>query len=60
MVQKYGAEIYGSSAQLGSGSSLISCTVGNFVDLTHIKKEAKNQGYAQLRKSCDVSCEKVL
>ena len=53
MVQKYGGEIYGGSAQLGSGGSLISCTVGTFVDLTHIKKEAKNNGYKQLRDSCD-------
>ena len=44
MVQKYGAEIYGSSAQLngsnGNASSLISCKVSQFVDLTHVKKES--------------------
>lgn len=53
MVQKYGAEIYGVSAAQGSGSSLISCNVSPFVDLTHVKSEAKNNGYKQLRASCD-------
>ena len=53
MVQKYGAEIYGVSAAQGSGNSLISCNVSPFVDLTHVKSEAKNDGYKKLRASCD-------
>lgn len=53
MVQKYGAEIYGVSAAQGNGSSLISCNVEPFVDLTHVKSEAKNDGYKKLRASCD-------
>lgn len=52
MVQKYGAEIYGVSAAQGNGSSLISCKVEPFVDLTHVKSEAKNNGYKQLSVSC--------
>lgn len=54
MVQKYGAEIYGTSAQLrgqgqdytSSGATsggLITCNVSNFVDLTHVKKESGNK-----------------
>ena len=53
MVQKYGAEIYGVSSAQGGGGSLISCNVSTFVDLTHVKSEAKNNGYKQLRTSCD-------
>lgn len=38
---------------------MISCTVGTFVDLTHIKKEAKNNGFTELKKQCD-ALEKFL
>ena len=41
------------SAAQGSGNSLISCNVSPFVDLTHVKSEAKNDGYKKLRASCD-------
>lgn len=32
---------------------MISCNVEPFVDLTHVKSEAKNDGYKKLRASCD-------